>query len=188
VTRKLQKPSRQAVKLARRKPEDPSGRMKQHYQELRGMARGVRRQRADQTLQTTDLVHEAYVRLAEHGPEKYANRAHFFGSAKRAMRATLVDRARKRRAKKRGGDWQKVPLEDVHSDGAPVRDFHALHEVLNRLNAFDPRLCRIVELRFFDGLSTAEIAVAVKRGNSTIRRDWTIAKAWLQRELAGHCG
>jgi RNA polymerase sigma-70 factor (ECF subfamily) len=162
--------------------------MKQHYQELRGMACRVRRQRADQTLQTTDLVHEAYVRLAEHGPERYANRAHFFGSAKRAMRAALVDRTRKRRAKKRGGDWQRVPLDDMHSESAPERDFQALHEALSRLNAFDSHLRRIVELRYFAGLSTRETAAMLGRGQSTIRRDWTIAKAWLQRELARHVG
>ena len=177
-------PSPAARPTVRPTPENPAERIRAEYQELRRMsAQRLRRQQPHPTLQTTELVHEAYIRLAKNGPENYLSRKHFFGAAARVMRETLLDRTRRRRAIKRGRDWRRVPLEELAPVGVPVQNFHDLHAALKRLDAFDPVLRQIIELRFFIGLSTAEVATIIQRGQSTVRRDLAIAKAWLQREL-----
>jgi len=154
------------------------------YPELLQMAAGkFRRERRDHTLQPTALVHEAFIRLFEHGPKKYANRAHFFGVVSRAMRQILVDQARRRRAEKRAGAWRHVPLEEADLVSKDSPDLLGLEEALIRLEALDAPLCQLAELRLFGGLSTSEIAVFLQRGKSTVRRDWRITRAWLQREL-----
>lgn len=156
----------------------------QVYQELRRMAGQLfQSERGDHTLQPTALVHEAFIRLAQHGPITFANRAHFFGIVLRAMRQILVDYARRHKADRRGGHWRKVSLEgvDLACPGGP--DFLALDAALNRLEVLHPRLCRLAEFRLFGGLSTKETAAILKRAQSTTRRDWNLAKAWLQREL-----
>jgi RNA polymerase sigma factor (TIGR02999 family) len=173
---------RKATNLFYGRPE----RVQQVYQDLRRMAGQLfQRERSDHTLQPTALVHEAFIRLAEHGPKRYASRAHFFGVVLRVMRQILVDHARRSHAQRRGGDWQKVSLEGVDLAGPGGPDFLALDAALNRLEASNPMLCRRAELRLFAGLSTNEIAALLKKGESTTRRDWSLAKAWLQRELEG---
>ncbi|PWU05841.1 MAG: RNA polymerase subunit sigma-70 [Terriglobia bacterium] len=168
-----------------RNPENPAKRVQREYPELRRMsAQLMRRQPVHPTLQTTELVNEAYLRLAKNGPTQYLSRAHFFGAASRVMRETLVDRARRRLTRKRGGQWHKVPLDQVEVLAAPAPEFEPLYSALERLGSLDPMLRRIVELRFFGGLSTAELAVTLKRGESTVRRDWAVAKAWLKRDLS----
>lgn len=154
------------------------------YAELRQMAAGkFRRERPDHTLQPTALVHEVFIRLAEHGPKKYANRAHFFGVVSRAMRQILVDQARRRRAEKRAGAWRHVSLEEADVMFKDSPDLLGLEEALIQLETLDAPLCQLAELRLFGGLSTSEIAAFLQRGKSTVRRDWKITKAWLQREL-----
>jgi RNA polymerase sigma-70 factor, ECF subfamily len=157
------------------------------YGELRHMAahffRNERRQ--GHTLQPTALVHEVFARLAESGPARYENRAQFFGIAARQMRQILVEHVRRVRTDKRGGRLQRVTLEDVELACANRTDFVALDDLLTRFSAFDPHLSRIVELRVFAGLSWKEIAAVVEKGESTVRRDWGIAKAWLEAELKG---
>ena len=172
------------TKTERTKPEDPSEWMRQAYPELRRIAaQQFHRERSHHTWQPTELVHEVFLRLSKCGPEKYANRAHFFAAVARAMRRTLIEHARKRHAKKRGGAWHKVSLDEADLVGINVPDFVALDAAFERLYVFDARLHQIAELRVFAGLSTHEIAITLKRGNSTVRRDWSIAKTWLQRDL-----
>jgi RNA polymerase sigma factor (TIGR02999 family) len=156
------------------------------YEELRRLAhRHLGRERAGHTLQTTALVHEAYLRLVDQRDVRWQNRAHFFAVAAQMMRRILVDYARSRRFAKRGGGAQQVSLDEAllvsHEHAA---DVVALDEALNALAEIDERKSRMVELRFFGGLSieeeTAEV-LGVSPG--TVMRDWTLAKAWLQREL-----
>ena len=156
----------------------------QVYPELRRIAGSLfHAERANHTLQPTAVVHEALIRLFEHGPEKYASRAHFFGVISRAMRQILVEHARGRSAKKRGGDWHRVPIEEADLVAIEGPDLVALDAGLHHLNAFDSKLCKIVELRIFGALTFGELAVLLKKGESTVRRDWAIAKAWLRRDL-----
>jgi RNA polymerase sigma factor (TIGR02999 family) len=144
----------------------------------------LRRQHPHPTIQTTELVQETYIKLAENGPERYINRPHFFGAASRVMRQTLIDHSRRRRAKKRGGDWQRVELDEAAATmSVPAHNSQELHASLERLNTFDSGLRKIIELRFFYGLSMAEVAAQLHSGQSTVRRDLALAKAWLQREL-----
>lgn len=155
------------------------------YDELRGLAAAyLRRERADHTLQTTALVHEAYLRLAGHHSTTWKNRGHFFGIAAQAMRRVLVDHARRRRAGKRDGGLA-VPLDD-DLDAARERpdDVLAVDEALERLAALDARQARIVELRYFAGLTIEQTAEALDISPATVKREWLSAKAWLQRELA----
>ena len=154
------------------------------YEELRRLARRyVRRERA-QTIQATDLVHEAYVRLAKDKNQNWTGRTHFLAIAAIAMRQILVERARARGASKRGGSRVRVTLDDalVAGKGAPL-DLVALDDALSALSALDARQARIVELRFFGGLTIEETADAVGIAPATVKRDWTIAKAWLRREM-----
>jgi RNA polymerase sigma factor (TIGR02999 family) len=155
--------------------------------ELKALAgRHLAGEPAGHTLQTTALVHEAYLRLAGTQPMSWENRAHFFGAAARAMRRVLVDHARARDRVKRGGGHLKVALagESLPAAEVPVLDLLALHEALERLAAIDPRKAQVVELRFFGGLDVRETAQILNVATGTVAGDWKIAKMWLHRELA----
>ena len=155
------------------------------YAELRKLAAGyVRRERPGHTLQATALVNEAYLRLIGQRPGGWSGRSHFYGIAARLMRQILVEYARKHQAEKRGGDLIAVTLD--HADevmSAPNVDILAVHEALERLASFDEQQARIVELRFFGGLSIAEAAEVLGVGHATVERDWSMARAWLRKEL-----
>ena len=159
------------------------------YGELRRLARHyMRGERGGHTLQTTALVNEAYLRLVDHENIQWQSRAHFFGVAAQAMRRVLVDHARSRGYAKRGGGAVKVTLEEG-ALVAPARaeEVMAVDEALARLEALDPRKARVVELRFFAGLSNEEAAEALGVAEVTVRREWRTAKAWLLREIVrGH--
>jgi RNA polymerase sigma factor (TIGR02999 family) len=144
----------------------------------------MRQERPDHTLQATALIHEAYVSLVDQSGKNWQNRAHFFGVAAQVMRRILVDYARQHRTAKRGGAQQKVTLEDVLLlTDAQSDELLALDEALSRLSHFDPRRCRVVELRFFGGLDEEEVAEVLGVSSRTVKRDWTVAKAWLSAEL-----
>jgi RNA polymerase sigma factor (TIGR02999 family) len=161
------------------------------YAELRRIAaRHMRHERPGQTLQATALVHEAYLRLFKDSALSFQNRAHFLAIAAQSMREILVDHARGRHAAKRGGGGRKITLDEALAiDGETPVDFLALHEALVRFAAVAPQPARIVELRFFGGLTTEEIAEAVGASPATVKRHWSVARAWLYRELTtGHRG
>ena len=161
------------------------------YGELRKVAdRYVRRERA-QSVQATDLVHEAYLRLASDKPIRFQNRAHFVAIAAIAMRRLLVERARKRDAAKRGGRQVQVTLDEgllAADPGSSTIDVIAIDRALTRLATLDAQQARIVELRYFGGLSVEETAEALSISPATVKRHWTLAKAWLLRELEGVSG
>jgi len=169
--------------------EDLSSLMPLIYAELHRIARHhFRLEQGGHTLQPTALVHEAFLRLMKPSKRRcyYPNRAYFFAAASLAMRRVLVEHARRKRSKKRGGDWQRVDLESVQASGQEdMTDFLALDEALRRLEALDPQLARIVELRFFGHLTVAETAAVLGMGESTIRAHWALAKTWLHREIQG---
>lgn len=155
------------------------------YNELRRLAGAfMRRERPGQTLQATALVHEAYLRLAGAGTP-WKDERHFVGIAARSMRQILVERARARGAQKRWGGLDRVSLVDSLI-GARSEDamLPALDDALTRLDAIDPEQARIVELRFFGGLSIEEAAIALDMSPATLKRRWTLARAWLFRELS----
>jgi RNA polymerase sigma factor (TIGR02999 family) len=155
------------------------------YNELHRQAeRYLRHEHPGLSLQTTDLIHEAYLRLIDQQHVEWQNRLHFFGIAAQAMRRILVDHARSRQAAKRGGSAIRLPLEEamVVLPGQDL-DFVALDEALNKLAEIDPQQSQVVELRFFSGLSVEETARVLKVSERTIKRDWHVAKAWLRREL-----
>jgi RNA polymerase sigma factor (TIGR02999 family) len=156
------------------------------YPELRQIAaRQLRLERSGHTLQTTALVHEAYVRLFGSDPA-WQNRAHFFSAVSREMRHILVDYARARNAMKGPGGRIHLPLSDVAEPGLEPEshpDVLALDQALTRLESLDPRASRVVELRFFVGLNERETAEALNISVATLKRDWTFAKAWLFNEL-----
>lgn len=156
------------------------------YDDLRAIAhRRLRGERAGHTLNTTALVHEAYVRLVDQTRVQWRDRAHFFGVAAEAMRRILVDYARRRAAEKRGAGQDPLPLEDVEIAVVERADqLVALDAALERLEAIDERLARVVLYRFFGGLSEEEIAELVGVTPRTVRRDWVKARGWLYRELA----
>ena len=166
------------------------------YAELRRQARrALRRETAGHTLQPTALVHEAYLRLVDQRPIRWQSRAHFFGVAARCMRQVLVDAARTRRAAKRGRGAHTVTLDDadgvaagpsagVENAGVEVL---ALEEALVRLAALDPGQARLVELRYFGGLTLDDTAATLGVSPATVSREWTVARRWLRRELA-RCG
>jgi RNA polymerase sigma factor (TIGR02999 family) len=158
------------------------------YGELRRVAdRYVRRERA-QSVQATELVHEVYLRMASDKPAQWQNRAHFVALAAIAMRRLLVERARRRGAAKRGGDQVQVTLDEGLLAGRPeaaIVDIIAIDRALSRLAALDPQQARVVELRYFGGLSIEETGDALSISPATVKRHWTIAKAWLLRELDG---
>jgi RNA polymerase sigma-70 factor, ECF subfamily len=155
------------------------------YGELRRLARHyMRGERGGHTLQTTALVNEAYLRLVRHENVAWQSRAHFFGMAAQAMRRVLVDHARSRGYAKRGGGAVRVTLDDGALVAAGrAEEVIALDEALARLEALDPRKARVVELRFFAGLSNEEAAEALGVAEVTVRREWRTAKAWLLREI-----
>ena len=157
------------------------------YEELRKLARNyLQRERSDHTLQATGLVHEAYLRLVDQSSMSWQNRAHFFAVAAQVMRRILVDYARSHRAAKRGGDREKIEFDEAlaPSDEKAV-DLIALDDALQDLGKFDPRQSRIVELRFFGGLTNEEIGEVLAVSPRTIKREWRLAKAWLRREIMG---
>jgi RNA polymerase sigma factor (TIGR02999 family) len=153
------------------------------YDELRRLARAhLRRERPDHSLAPTALVHEAYLKLIDQRRVQWQNRAHFFAIAAHLMRRILVDHARSRSAAKRGGS--KVTLDEVERGTAPVDvDLLALDGALEKLAALDARQSRLVELRFFAGLTVDETAAAINVAPITVKRDWALARAWLFREL-----
>ncbi len=156
------------------------------YHELHKQARRyLRKERADHTLQTTALIHEAYLKLIDQRSVEWQSRTHFFAIAAQMMRRILVDHARTRHRDKRGGDDVKLPLEEAMLIVVDERnvDLIALDEVLTRLEAVDEQQARVVELRYFSGLSLEETAEALKISRATAARDWAMAKAWLHREL-----
>jgi len=155
------------------------------YSELRRIAnRYLQGERSDHTLQSTALVHEAYVRMTNQQLPQWQNRAHFFAVAAQLMRQILVDHARNHRASKRGGDAYKLALEDAEEQFQPVDlDIVALDDALKTLAAMDSQQSRVVELKFFGGLSNEDTAEVLGVSTSTVKRDWTTARAWLFREL-----
>lgn len=156
------------------------------YNELHHQAaRYLRREHEGRSLQTTDLIHEAYLRLVHVQHLEWQNRLHFFGISAHVMRRILVDHARTRQAAKRGGSAIRLPLEEAMAV-LPEQDldFVALDEALTRLAEIDPQQCQVVELRFFSGLSVEETAKVLSASERTVKRDWKVAKAWLRRELS----
>lgn len=157
------------------------------YDELRRLAASrLRNERGDHTLQPTALVHEAYLRLIEQHSTDWQNRAHFFGLAAEMMRRILVNHAVKNNAEKRFGNQTRLALDEMvdFTNGQDV-NLILLDEALNKLAEFDPKQAKIVELKFFAGLTNEEIAEVVGVSDSTIKREWRIAKAWLHDQLKG---
>jgi RNA polymerase sigma-70 factor (ECF subfamily) len=155
------------------------------YEELHRLAAAyMRRERAEHTLQTSALVHEAYIKLVDSRRVRWQNRAHFLAVAAKLMRRILVDFARSRQYQKRGGDWQQVTLDEKL--GVTTRldsDLVALDAALEEFAKLDPRKARVIELRFFGGLSLEETSEVLQVSTDTVGRDWRAAKAWLVREL-----
>lgn len=154
------------------------------YDELRRIAaRQLRGERSNHTLQPTELVHEAFLRLVRQNVS-WQNRAHFFGVAAEIMRRLLVDHARKKRADKRGAGMETIALDDrIEWPAARDLDIVALDESLTALAEFDPQQAKVVELRFFAGLSIEETAEVLGVSDSTVKREWRVARAWLLREM-----
>jgi len=157
----------------------------QIYAELRRLASSyLRRERHDHTLQATALVHEAFIKLIDQRAVRWQNRAHFFGIAAQAMRRILVDHARARAAGKRGDGERPISLDEaLVLTHMPNVDLLALDQVLSRLAALDPQQSRVVELRFFGGLTMDETAEVMNISPATVGREWTLARAWLYAEL-----
>ncbi len=160
------------------------------YQQLRRLAhRRLSREPRDQILQTTALVHEAYLRLEHTGHIRWENRAHFFAAAATAMRRILVERARRRRQRKHGAGHRTVSLdEDALVAGPRGIDMLALDEALKKLASHDARACRVVNLRYFAGLSVEETAGVLEVSPRSVKRAWTYARAWLRDEMTHGTG
>lgn len=156
------------------------------YDELRQMAkRYMRRQPSGHTFQTTELIHEAYLKFAAHDELGAQNRAHFFGIAAQAMRHVLVDYARSKHSHKRGGMRQRVTLDETAAvSSAHSDELVSLDDALTRLTALDERKARVVELKYFGGLTNEETAVFLQISPETVKRDWRFARTWLLRELS----
>ena len=157
------------------------------YDELKKQARAfLRRERIEHTLQPTALVHEAYLKMVDQTALSAENRAHFFGIASRVMRQILVDHARAHNAEKRGGAAHRFSVEDIENvlPAESAADLLELDEALKKLEAFDERKSRVVDMRFFGGLTEREIAEVLGLTEKTVRRDWQFAKLWLLRELS----
>lgn len=157
------------------------------YAELhRRAAAAMRREDAGHTLQATALVHEAYMRLVDQRQGHYQNRSQFYGLAAQLMRRILIDHAREHLAAKRGGGARQVTLSgvDVAADSDDAVDILALHDALEKLATLDERQAKVVELRYFGGLSVEEAAEALEISPATVKREWATARAWLKRELA----
>jgi len=161
----------------------------QIYDELRALAaQHLRKERPGHTLQATALVHEAFLRLSGRERVHVEARVQFFAVAAQAMRRVLVDHARRRQAEKRGGAEAPVPITEVAEAelaAAPQVDLLDVDDALVRLAALDPRQAEVVELRFFAGMEMAEIAAALEISESTVRREWRMARAWLRHQLSG---
>jgi len=158
------------------------------YPELRRIAaRHLSRERPDHTLQPTALVNEAYLRMVDQTRAQWQGRAHFFAVAARVMRRILINHAEAHRAAKRGGGGPRLALTDsaTPASGASDVDLLALDEALSRLEALDERQCRVVELRFFSGLSVSETAAVLGVSERTVELDWSMARAWLMTQLSG---
>ncbi|MEM7586910.1 MAG: ECF-type sigma factor [Acidobacteriota bacterium] len=157
------------------------------YEQLRRLARSQRHRRARyETLDTTGLVHEAYLKLSSHPEHAWRDRGHFFAVSATAMRQILIDAARSRLSQKRGGGQDDATLgDDVAIADAHALDVLAVNEALAELKTIDPRLCQLVECRFFAGLTHEETALAMNSSERTVYRDWLRAKAWLRRALGG---
>lgn len=157
------------------------------YDELRRLARkSMRRERVGHTLQTTALVNEAYLRMVNSSQVEWHDRAHFFAIAAQLMRRVLVDEVRKRNYQKRGGEFTRVALDDALMAASESEfDLLALDEALNRLAQFAPRKCRVVEMRFFGGLSINETGAVLGVSTDIVKREWRTAKLWLLHELTG---
>ena len=157
------------------------------YEELRQMAsRHMKKQPSGHTFQTTELIHEAYLKIAKGDERNWENRAHFFGVAANAMRHILVDYARSKQSQKRGGWQERITLADqtaISDDKS--KGMVALDDALNGLATLDGRKSRVVELKYFGGLTTEEIAEVLKISPETVKRDWSFARNWLLRELSG---
>jgi RNA polymerase sigma factor (TIGR02999 family) len=155
------------------------------YEELRRLARSIRSATSRGTgLQTTEIVHEAWLKLSRDGEPRWNSRAHFFGAAARAMRELLVDQARRRGRLKRGGDLRRVGAEEIAlPDQRPFESIVAVHEALERLEEDDPRKGEIVNLRFFAGLTTEETAAVLGVSSRTVEREWRYVRAWLYDRL-----
>jgi RNA polymerase sigma factor (TIGR02999 family) len=155
------------------------------YSELRKIAANyMRRERGDHTLQATALVHEAYMHLVDQTRVSWQNRAHFFGVAAQLMRRILVDHARSQNALKRGGAAQKLSIdESIGISSGPEVAFDELDEALNRLQVLDADQAKIVELRFFGGLTVEEVAEVMGISTATVEREWRMARAWLHNQL-----
>jgi RNA polymerase sigma factor (TIGR02999 family) len=168
---------------------DPAALMPQVYDELRRLAANyLRHERPGQTLQATALVHEAFLRLSKEKNQPWKNRTHFLAIAALSMRQILVQRARARNAEKRGGGAEKISLDEgVVADQGPSTpggvDVLALDAALEKLAALDPQQAKIVELRYFGGLTVEEVAEAMEISPATVKRHWTVARAWLHKEL-----
>ncbi len=152
------------------------------YDELRKIARRLAGGRVEE-LQPTALVHEAYARLVDERRVKWQNRAHFYGIAGRTIRRIVVDEYRRQHSDKRGGDWQRVSFAHVADTPLPRVDLLALDLALEKLESWDERKFQVTELRFFSGLTNAEIAEVLATSEKTVEREWRAAKAWLHREL-----
>jgi RNA polymerase sigma factor (TIGR02999 family) len=155
------------------------------YDELRRIARRfMRRQAAGHTFQTTELIHEAYLKLARSEDQNWQNRAHFFGVAAQAMRHILVDYARSKQSRKRGGWQEKITLEETAAVSFQRSDeLVHLDDAMKQLEALDERKSRVVELKYFGGLTNEEIAEVLKISPETVKRDWRFSRTWLLREL-----
>ena len=154
------------------------------YDELRRLAGSyMRKERVDHTLQATALVHEAFLKLVEQRSVNWQSRAHFFGVSAQLMRRILIDHARGHTRQKRGGEQKKVSLDEAFVFSEQADELLAVDESLNLLAKIDPRQARVVELRFFGGLSVEEAAEVLGISPKTIKRDWSIAKAWLYADL-----
>ena len=182
VTRILQE-------LSGREMADPEARerlMEAVYPELHRIAAAqMRKERPDHTLQPTALVHEAYLKLVDQTRADWRDRAHFLGIAARAMRQILVDHARRHNAQKRGGDLQRVTLDESLDGAAPKLEVIALHEALERFAEMDERAAQVVELRIFGGLTVEETAEVLGVSKRTVDADWSMARLWLARALGG---
>lgn len=156
------------------------------YEQLRALAGSyLKRERPDNMLEPSVLVHETYLRLIENPPESWNGTGHFFAVAASAMRKVLIDHARRRRALKRGFGHARVSLEVITDAGTREVEFQELDVLLHRLEEIDPRACRVVELKFFTGLTNEQVAQVLDVSRKTVVQDWARARAWLARQVAG---
>jgi RNA polymerase sigma-70 factor (ECF subfamily) len=178
------------AQLVQGKDEAASKLIPMVYDELRRLAGGyMRRERSDHTLQATALVHEAYLKLVQQRSVDWQSRAHFFGIAAQMMRRILIDHARGHLRDKRGAGQQVVPLDEaVVFSPEQSAEMLKVDESLQRLSKLDPRQAKVVELRFFGGLTVEETADVLKISPKTVKREWSVAKAWLHGDMRQHNG